>query len=678
LGSGTIIQGIFKSVDGGYTFELIEGSNETPKAKQHFYNMILGVYPQSEDRTIAGWVELFWNDPDTDMWTNSYDVQYIHADHHAICFDPKNLDCVIIGNDGGLYRSCDFGNSWENITRDMNIGQIYHFNSSNQCDDLIIVGTQDNGSSIFYEDIWTRYGSSDGISCGFSAANNDTVYWTTQFGSISRLDSLTDVLESEEQEFIVSSVRPDQLDNYQGFRDILEISPLVPGLLYFKDGGELYRSENAGEEWELMESVEFRMEDIHLSLTQEDYIAYSNFEIISEPDLYEQNLKIGFSFDRGTTWTQRQINHPSLDSLPANNQPRPSAISFAHDDLSKIWVIANGLGYHKVLFSNDYGMTWSDYSQGLPNVELNDILVQPHTQDAVFLATDMGVYYRDQNLDQWHPYSNNLPITLCTELRISAVAEKLRLATFGAGLWEVDLPNTAAYPPYANMDCRPIQICQGDSLQLVHTSSFLIENTKWLIPEIFSGEGEEPWVHFPDVGSFDVHLIVENEFGKDTLWLMDHIEVVGASLSITETLEANGSYELSVPDSLLNIVWSTGETSSSINIIEPAWYSVTANNEFGCLLHDSIFIDVVNNTSEIEESGVCQVFPNPTNAVANIRCEGMSQKNQLLIYDALGRLVAQADFIDEQRITLNDGVYFIKVLDKENMVIHQEKLIVAQ
>ena len=73
----------------------------------------------------------------TDIWTNSYDVQYIHVDHHAICFDPKNLDCVIIGNDGGLYRSCDFGNTWENITRDMNIGQIYHFNSSNQCDDLI-------------------------------------------------------------------------------------------------------------------------------------------------------------------------------------------------------------------------------------------------------------------------------------------------------------------------------------------------------------------------------------------------------------------------------------------------------------------------------------------------------------------------------------------------------------
>ena len=40
-----------------------------------------------------------------------------HVDHHAVAFDPRDPNYLIVGNDGGIYESFDEGaNSWKYIT----------------------------------------------------------------------------------------------------------------------------------------------------------------------------------------------------------------------------------------------------------------------------------------------------------------------------------------------------------------------------------------------------------------------------------------------------------------------------------------------------------------------------------------------------------------------------------
>ena len=37
----------------------------------------------------------------------------IHPDQHAIAFSPADPNVVLVGNDGGIYRSPDGGDTWQ-------------------------------------------------------------------------------------------------------------------------------------------------------------------------------------------------------------------------------------------------------------------------------------------------------------------------------------------------------------------------------------------------------------------------------------------------------------------------------------------------------------------------------------------------------------------------------------
>lgn len=124
-----------------------------------------------------------------------------------------------------------------------------------------------------------------------------------------------------------------------------------------------------------------------------------------------------------------------------------------------------------MFFSSDAGESWIDYSDGLPKVLIIDMIHQPHSNDGIYLANDVGVYYRNDTMNTWSCISEDIPPTIFTELRISQVDQKLRASTFGFGIWETDLLDTEGAPPFANMNCELIELCVEEEYVLHYESS---------------------------------------------------------------------------------------------------------------------------------------------------------------------------------------------------------------
>lgn len=99
----------------------------------------------------------------------------------------------------------------------------------------------------------------------------------------------------------------------------------------------------------------------------------------------------------------------------------------------------------KVWYTEDGGITWDNADMGisLPNLPVNGIVYQKGSDDRLFISTDVGVYTHVGSLtapdNNWERYGNS-PRVLTGDLKINYCAATLRVATYGRGLWEADLP----------------------------------------------------------------------------------------------------------------------------------------------------------------------------------------------------------------------------------------------
>ena len=140
-----------------------------------------------------------------------------------------------------------------------------------------------------------------------------------------------------------------------------------------------------------------------------------------------------------------QAQYEMVDEMPAGWDADPQDISgLVVDpyDPTHIWLTFSGYNADlKVWESYDEGASWinSDQDQGLPNLPVNDIVYQEGSDWALYLAMDVGVYFKTGGMSEWQPYFESLPNVRVTDLDINYCAGKIRAATYGRGLWESDL-----------------------------------------------------------------------------------------------------------------------------------------------------------------------------------------------------------------------------------------------
>jgi hypothetical protein len=188
----------------------------------------------------------------------------------------------------------------------------------------------------------------------------------------------------------------------------------------------------------------------------------------------------------------------------------------------EIWVGTEGGHIYRSL---NGGSHWADFSTGLPvGTPFYPQTIAPvrNSPDALYtgLYYAGGVYYRDSTMSQWMPYSNGLPNVSVNQLEIDYYAGKIRAATYGRDVWEIDPYLPLATAPFAEANYALVSVGQcSDTIQFTDISAYYPTSWKWYFPggQPDSSASQNPRIAYPDDGNYVATFIATNAIGSDTV-----------------------------------------------------------------------------------------------------------------------------------------------------------------
>jgi hypothetical protein len=83
--------------------------------------------------------------------------------------------------------------------------------------------------------------------------------------------------------------------------------------------------------------------------------------------------------------------------------------------------------------------TWVATGNGIPDVPVNAMAIDPASSNNVYAGTDVGVYVSTDGGANWVPYGTGLPAIAVFDMALQNANRFLRIATHGRGWWEISL-----------------------------------------------------------------------------------------------------------------------------------------------------------------------------------------------------------------------------------------------
>jgi hypothetical protein len=208
------------------------------------------------------------------------------------------------------------------------------------------------------------------------------------------------------------------------FNGPFEMAPSKPEIMYA--GAEaLWRSDDGGESWS----------DITGTLADGDAI----LSIAVSP----KNPDLVYCSTAPTVSDQARVFKVDASSgtvIELTGLPNRYCMDFAFDPGSEntVYAVFAGFNTSHLWRSMDAGATWSAIDNGLPDVPTNAILIDPATHH-LYVGNDLGVWHSSNAGTNWELYSAEGPQAMLAMHLSIAPGKKLRVATYGLGVWQTDL-----------------------------------------------------------------------------------------------------------------------------------------------------------------------------------------------------------------------------------------------
>ena len=440
------LEGIYRSTDAGLTFTqyydgdctnnlLTWGAEADACGGQGWYDLTIAINPANADHVILGGINTWKTEDGGTNWDlktfwyfdSNVGAQDVHADKHFLRYHPTQPNTIYECNDGGIYRSTDGGETWEDLSNGMAIGQVYKIGVSQLTPDLVVAGHQDNGTRGLVQGVWGDVSGGDGMDCQVDWSDDSWLYASYVYGEIYRINRVTNNFAT------ISENIPGQPDG--PWLTPYIISPANPEVIY-AGYGDIYKTTDRGDTWTSMNLV--GPGDITNLAECKDYpgMVYA----VSGGSIY-------ITFDDGGFWQEYNLLATlNLGGLLSNVAVHP------HEPLTA-WVTVSGYDQNnKVLRTTDGGMTWTNLTGTLPNLPANTLAYQDSANGMLYVGTDMGIFYRDDSMPDWQPFYDGLPNVVVTDLEIAH--SRLYAATYGRGVWRSDLRVNVSNEP----DRQPVTL----------------------------------------------------------------------------------------------------------------------------------------------------------------------------------------------------------------------------
>lgn len=496
--SNSGFQGFYRSTDQGVNFTQMAttpnllgwSSTGNDTGGQGWYDLCVAASPLNPNEVVVGGVNV-WRTTDGGTtwslyghWTGS-GAPFTHADHHDLEYIPNGtlFNC----NDGTVYRRT--ATAWQEISGTMNISQIYKIGTSALTANLWITGHQDNGTSTWNGTTYQARIGGDGMDCFYDRTNNNIVYGSTQNGGLRRSTngggSWTSVISG------LPTSRP--------WVTTWKQDPTVSTTIYC-GVQNMFVSTNQGTNWTQIGTLPVT------GNVNEFAIAPSNNQII----YVVKNGAIMKTINAGGSWTN--ITGTLSTALAFAN------VCVSPTDPNKVWVVGgNYSNGNKVFYSSNGGTSWTNISANLPNIPGNCLLYEPGSNDRIYVGMDVGVYYRDASQSTWTLYNIGLPNTPLSDMEITpAMPGKIVAATYGRGVWVVDVVPTAA-APVSSFNITG-SICTGVPKVFNNTSINGPTSYTWAVSpstgvNINTASAASPSITFANTGNYVVSMTTSNSIG---------------------------------------------------------------------------------------------------------------------------------------------------------------------
>ncbi len=419
---------------------------------QSFYDLVIVTDPTNDATVYVGGIDLFRSTNSGSTWTQfskwsnnnqlaTLSVSLVHADQHAIVFNPKDNNQIAFGNDGGIYFCSNKANIVTNTgisvrNNRYNVTQFYDAKmnpTKTNSTEEILAGAQDNGTRRFtgaplannlYSDDY--YDGGDGAFVEFDDNNlykiNSYVYnnhYLYHAASKSKV-YLIDKPDNDLGHFINEAALDRNLDVFYSYGNkdattkevtLNRVTGLSSNNPFYLDKSKIYMGI-------------FSDEDV-------SYLSVSPYQATST------TLMVGFDNGRLFKVTNANLSLPTITELTVPFVGAISDIQYGTNDNEIIVAISN-YNTDSVFYTTDGGTTWNSKEGNLPDMPIRSALMNPENKNEVILGTELGVWGTTNFLSAtptWSQYTNGLGNVRVTNLDYRPSTRTVLASTYGRGIF---------------------------------------------------------------------------------------------------------------------------------------------------------------------------------------------------------------------------------------------------
>ncbi|NJB81462.1 T9SS type A sorting domain-containing protein [Wenyingzhuangia aestuarii] len=412
---------------------------------QGFYNLTLEVDPTDDTVLYAGGIDLFRSANSGTSWSqiskwsnnnnlNSLNVSLVHADHHAVVFNPLDSNKAVFANDGGIYYSANISSATSSATAiksrntGYNITQFYSGAIGQDKDDeLLLGGAQDNGS-LFGVNV------QEGVN---------------SFIDIYGGDGIQSFIDKDGDYLIVSYVNnvygayPIPFDDGNDIVDIADD----------QDSGSFANIADLDDNLDMLYANATLGSNERIA-RYSDLIGSPVTKYFSNSALFENPTAIKVSPYTTTSSTvfigtegasvlkvsNLNTNTPTWTNIDVDNEINTGSISdidFGRNE-SELLVTLHNYGVNNIYYSNDGGLLWEEKDGDFPDIPVKAIKMNPNNENEVIIGTNAGVWKTSNFLSEfpnWTQSQNGMSSVKVTKFDYRTSDSTVLAATYGRGLF---------------------------------------------------------------------------------------------------------------------------------------------------------------------------------------------------------------------------------------------------